>query len=248
MKSWMWSVLVGVVTLMILILYDIFFDIKFWVFLLVFLPLLITLFTMGSFTYSFRKSLQIKQVPKSGYDKRIKDLNVDARVLENIGFDKVDEFYLKMIPDIVTYVFKHQDDSVYFCLYHFGTKKICDISSWYHNDYTLTTCKIIEGGTTPRRAKSLLQIITKVSYKELLEIHRKAHMFLLGRGLKNFDIPKQEFRQYFLKSIHDQTEYVRKYPFWPVLLIFWTMIRRGRVYCKEIETQYKEGSIELSGV
>lgn len=203
------------------------------------------MFTFGSFMYSFRKSLQARSVPKHGYSKRIKDLNIDARMLENIGFDKWDDFYLKMIPDSVIYVFKHRDDPVYLCLYHFGAKKTCDFFTKYKNGYSLTTCNTIDGGMTPRPNKSLLQIITSVSYKELLEIHRKAHAFLLSKTLRPDDIQRQEFKPYFLENIHKYADYVRKHAFWPVLLIFWTVTRRGRVLCKEIENQYKEGLIEF---
>lgn len=242
MKSWVWSALVFTLTLVIMIILDL----SLWLFLLIIVPLLIILFTIGSFTYSFRKSLQIKPVPKSGYDKRIKELNIDAHTLEKIGFDKWDEFFLKMIPDSVIYVFKYRHDSIYFCLYHFGSKKTCDIFTRYNDDFTLTTCNAIEGGMTPRPAKALLQIITKLSYNELLDIHQKTNTFLQAKGLKELDIPKQEFQEYFLKSIREQADHVRKYTFWPILLIFWTITQRGKKYCRQIENQYQKGLIEIS--
>jgi len=241
MKSWMWSVLVFALTLIVII----FLDLPLWIYLLIVVPILIIVFTIGSITYSFRKSLQIKAVPKSGYDKRIKELNIDTRILENNGFDKWHEFYMKMIPDSVIYVFKKQEESIYLCLYHFGSKRSCDIFTRYNDDYTLTTCNTIDGGMTPRPDKSLLQIITRVSYLEQLEIHRKANTFLMNKGLRYFDIPKQEFNSYFLKCIHEYADHVRRFPFWPVLLIYWTITKRGRVFCKEIERQYQEGLIEL---
>jgi hypothetical protein len=115
----MWSIFVFVLALIIAIMLDI----PIWLYLILVVPLLIILFTIGSFSYSFRKSLQIEPVPKSGYKKRIAEMNTDARMLAHRGFNKLDESYLKMIPDAVIFVFKHRDEPIYLCLYHLGTKK-----------------------------------------------------------------------------------------------------------------------------
>jgi hypothetical protein len=241
MRSWMWSAFVFIVTLIIVIV----FNIPLWIFLLVVVPLLIVAFTYGSFSYSFRTSLKVEPVPQKGYNLRIKDLDLETKKVESIGFKKIDAFYLKMIPDSVTYVLKHREDPVYLCLYHFGTKKTCDFFTRYENDYTLTTCDNIDGGMTPRPERSLLQITTRVSYEQLFEIHKKAHNFLIDKSLNLVELPQEEFRRYFLKSINDYARYVRTYSLWPVRLIFWTVSKRGRVYCKEIETQYNSGLIKL---
>jgi hypothetical protein len=241
MKTWVWSALVFIVTLIIALI----FNIPFWLFILIVIPLLIIAFTYGSFNYSFRSTLKAVNIPSKGYSSRIKELDIDAKKVDNLGFEKWDDFYLKMIPDSIVYVFKNKEEPVYLCLYNFGSKKTCDLFTRYENDYTLTTCNTVDGGMTPRSQKSLLQIVTNVSYENLFEIHKKAHEFLKNKGLRKFDIAKQEFRQYFLKSIHEYAQFVRKYPFWPVLLIFWTVIKRGRVYCKKIETQYNNGTVQL---
>lgn len=99
---------------------------------------------------------------------------------------------------------------------------------------------------TPRPEKSLLQIATNVSYEQLFKIHKKAHKFLIEKKLSLFELPKEEFRHYFLKSIHDYAQFVRKYSFWPLRFVFWTVSKRGRVHCKEIETQYKTGFITFT--
>ena len=208
-------------------------------------PLLIITFTYGSFNYSFRRSLKIEPIPQRGYTLRIRDLDLEIKKVESIGFEQIDAFYLKMIPHSVTYVLKHREASVYLCLYHFGTKKTCDFFTRYENDYTLTTCDNIDGGMTPRPGKSLLQIATNVSYEQLFEIHKKTHNFLIDKGLKLDELPQEEFRHYFLKNIYDYAQYVRTYSFGPIRLIFWTVSKRGRVHCKEIETHYNTGLIKL---
>jgi hypothetical protein len=101
---------------------------------------------------------------------------------------------------------------------------------------------------TPRPEQSLLQIITGVAYHELFGIHKKAHVFLLEKGLKVSDLSEQEFRAYFLKNIHMYADHVRTYVLWPVLLIYWTIIRRGRIHCREIENQFQHGFVKLPEV
>ncbi len=241
MKNWVWSAFVLIVTFLIMH----FFDIPFWIFLIVVIPLLIIAFTYGSFSYSFRRSLRIEPIPGKGYASRIKALDIEKIKLNNLGFAKTDGFYLKMIPDTIVYVFKHKAEPVHFCLYNLGTKMTCDFVTRYGDEYSLTTCNNVDGGMTPRPERSLLQIITKVTYANLFGIHMKAHNFLVNKGLKTYDIAEEEFHQYFLKCLHSQAKFVREFMFWPVLLVFWTITRRGRVYCKEIETQYKKGLITL---
>lgn len=243
MKPWAWSIIVFITTFIIMIVLDI----PFWLFLLVIIPLLIIGFTIFSFAYSFRKSLKAEHIPKHGYEKQIQELDRDSQALTNIGFDKCDSFFLRMIPNAIVYVLKHRHDPAYLCLYHFSTKKTCDIFTRYENDYTLTTCDNIDGGMSPRPRKSLLQIITKVSFRELAGIHKRAHDFLLTKNMKPLLLDEQEFRYYFLEKIHEYADHIKRYPFWPILLIYWTVTRRGRIFCREIENQYQHGSIDLSG-
>lgn len=122
MKSWMWSGFVFIITLIIVIV----FNIPFWIFLFLVIPLLIIAFTYGSFNYSFRESLKTQSIPSKGYASRVNDLDTETKKVNSIGFEKCDVFYLKMVPDSVVYVLKHKEDPVYLCLYHFGSKKTCD--------------------------------------------------------------------------------------------------------------------------
>lgn len=241
MKSWMWSALVLVITFLIMY----FFDIPLWLFVIVVIPLLVIALTYGSFSYSFRQSLRIEPIPNKGYTSRIRSLDIEKIKVDNLGFEKVDDFYLKMIPDTLIYVFKHKEEPVYLCLYHLGVKTTCDFVTRYGDGYSLTTCNNIDGGMTPRPEKSLLQIITKVTYTDMFGIHMKAHNFLLHKGLRTHDVAEEEFRRYFLQCLHSQATYVRKFMFWPILLVFWTITKRGRVYCEEIETQHKRGLVRL---
>jgi len=241
MKNWMWSLFVFVITFLIAFVLNI----PFWIFLIVVIPLLIIALTYGSFSYSFRAALHAEPIPEHGYESRIKDLDLEVKKVTSLGFEKFDAFYLKMIPDSIIYALTHKAEPIYLCLYHLGSKKTCDIFTRYENGFTLTTCDNVDGGMTPRPNKNLLEIITSVSYEKLFEGHQKAHKFLIDKGLRNYELTKDDFRNYFMKSIHDYSEHVRKYLFWPILLVIWTVRRHGRVYCKTIEMQYKEGRIKL---
>lgn len=239
MRLWLWTALVFVVTLLLAVL----FKLPFWLFVVV--PLLIIVFTYVSVSYSFRESLQPEEIPKRGFSSRVKALEVEMRRMSPHGFEEIDTFYLRMIPDAVVSVLKHKEEPIYFCLYHLGQKVTCDIVTRYAHGYTLTTCNTVDGGMMPRPQKNLLQIITQVSYEESCDLHTKGHLFLGGKGLLPFDIPREEFRAYFIRNIHEQARFIRKIPLWPVRLVIWTILRQGRTYQREIETQYRDNSIEL---
>lgn len=241
MRLWVWTALVFVVTLLLAVM----FKLPFWLFVVVVVPLLIIVFTYVSVSYSFRESLQPEEIPKRGFSSRAKALEVETKRMSPHGFDQIDAFYLRMIPDAVVSILKHKDEPIHFCLYHLGQKVTCDIVTRYAHGYALTTCNTVDGGMLPRPKRNLLQIITQVSYEDLYNVHKKGHLFLSSKGLSPFDIPREEFREYFMNRIHEQARFIRKIPLWPVHLVIWTIMRRGRTYQKEIEMQYRDNSIEL---
>lgn len=240
MKSWTWGVFVFILTAVLMFLIEI----PLWAFLIIAAPLLVVVFTYGSFRYSFRKGLKA-EVPGIRYNSRIIDLDNEKVKAEKLGFEKIDSFYLRMIPDSVTYVLKHREKSIYLLLYHFGTKRSFDLFTRFSNGYTLTSCDNVDGGMSPRPAKYLMQILPRATYTEVFDWHSKALEFLKEKGFKTYDLAKEEFRLYFIKSLFEYARFISKYPFWPVLLIFWTITKRGRVLCKSIQEQVAQGKISL---
>lgn len=236
MKMWVWTVVVVLITILIINVLKV----PLWMFVILGAPLLAIVLTYTSLMYSFRASLRLEPIPKKGYVARIEELDKEGEVINRLGFDRKDAFYLKTIPDSITYVFKHNIEPIYLCVYHLGAKKTCDIVSCFERDFTLTTCSSVDGGMIPRPPKKMLQIFEKLSYGELLDKHRMAQDFIESKGIKQIDIPSEEFREYFVKSIREFAEYARTFAFWPVRLIYWTVIKRGKIYLKSIEEQYKE--------
>ena len=241
MKSWVLSLITFLVCFAVVI----FTDIPLWVFLIIFAPLLLVAATYLTVSYSFRESLETEPIPQSGYQSRVEALIDELPQLRKLGFKHVDQFYLKIIPDTVVFVFRHTTEPVYFCLYHLGSKKAMDIVSRYGNEFSITTNDKVDAGMVPRPAKSLLQIFPGVDYKTLFGNHMTAHYFLIGNGLRVHDLPVEEFRHYFMNCFYDQAKHIKSYFLWPVLLIFRTLARRGRQYCRSILEQYREGSIKL---
>ena len=241
MRRWLWTVFILVMTLLIATLLKI----PFLLFIIVMIPLLVFVFTYGSVSYSFRESLRPQRIPERGFGSRTKALDVETKRMFPHGFEKVDSFYLQMIPDAVIYVLKHKNEPIYLCFYHLGQRITSDFITRYENDYTLTTGNNVEAGMMPRPAKHLLQIINGISCEELHAVHTKAHAFLGEKGLRVFDMPREDFRSFFMRSIRAQAVLIRKIPLWPFLLVIWTLIKRGRMYQEEIEIQYKKNVIQL---
>lgn len=241
MKYWMWSAFVFALTVAVMLV----FKLSLITFLVIGVPILVVLLIYGFFVYSFRDSLQPEPVPSTGYNSRLAQMDRNIESLGAHGFRKIDQFYLKMIPDSVTYAFKHSKEPIYFCLYHFGKKMACDVVTLFDNRFTLTTSNTIDSGMTPRPAKNLLQIFPGSSYYELILQHEKSHRFLIDKGLRIFEINENEFRYHFMKSIREQAAYIRRINFWPVILLVNTVSQHGKIYCKSIIDQYTAGSINI---
>jgi len=237
MRIWMWSVFVTMVTFSAMILLKI----PFWAFLLIAVPILIIVLIYGSFQYSFRESLAIQSVPEHGYKSRTNDLERESRLIELQGFYKIDQFYLRMIPDSITFVFKHTKEPVYFCIYHFGKKHTCDFVTRFENEYYLTTSSSVDAGMTPRPEKALLQIFPSTPYETLFQKHLKSRDYIFQNGISTFDIQEGEFRFYFMKSIKEQADHIRKSLFWPLMLLIRTISQYGRKFCSSIKEQYPQG-------
>jgi hypothetical protein len=237
MKMWMWVVLVALVVIaagqMI--------KIPWGLFMIIVVPILTVGLVLGAFYYNFRESLQMEAVPKYGYAPRLRDLDNAAAQVTPLGFRKIDQFYLKAIPDSVSYIFKHEKEPFYLCVYHIGPKHVCDFITRFENDYYLTTANTVDAGMAPRPPKALLQIFPDQSYQTMLSYHMESYRYISENGIRVFDISEGEFRYYFMKSYREHAAYMKKLFLWPVALIIRTITRPGKVYCRTIKEQYPNG-------
>lgn len=241
MKLGVWGALVFVITFALVFLIKV----EFWIFIIVVLPLLIIVLTSVSAAYNFRDSIKPQPIPQSGYQSRIRELDRDADTLQALGFKKFDQFYLKAIPDSVTYAFKHESEPTIFCVYHLGKKTTCDFFTRYDNDYALTTSNVVDAGMSPRPSQKLLQIFPDSSYREIYFQHQRSHEFLMQQGLRSHDLPEAEFRRYFMESYHESGKYMTKSLIWPVVLVIRVISQYGRKYCRSVIDQIGDGTIQL---
>lgn len=241
MKYGFWSILVFVITFLLLV----FTKIPFLYFIILVTPLLIIVLTYLSFMYNFRDSLAIQPIPAHGYSARRRELDQAAQEIRILGFHKFDEFYLKTIPDSASYFFRHEQEPAIFCLYHLGKKMTCDLVTRYENLITLTTSNVVDAGMAPRPDKQLLQIFPGKSFMQLLNEHVESHRFILGQGIRTYNLGTNDFRHYFMKSFHEQGTYMSRSFFWPIQLVVRTVLQSGRAYCSSIRQQHAGGKITL---
>jgi hypothetical protein len=186
-----------------------------------------------------RGSVKPEPIPQTGFANRITLMDSIAPQIVRLGFRETDRFYMKMIPDSVVYVFKHNSEPVYFCLYHLGTKIACDFMTRYGYDVTLTTNNVPDAGVMPRPPKAILQIFPGITYEQLYLKHISAHQFLLQNGITAHDFPPGEFRAIFVESIRMQWLYLKKRLLWPLTTIFKAITKIGIGYRKPIMDQWK---------
>jgi hypothetical protein len=216
-----------------------------WVVLAVVVPLAVIGMTVYSFLYNVRPDLKVEVIPTKGFGERMRALEVEAAALEKLGFRKVDEFYLKIIPDCIVQVFGKEDETLHVFLYHLGQKMSSDVITAFKNDYNLTTGASADGGNIPPSPKDFLQTFDMARYERLLEEHGKAIEFLKSNRLEPQKLSDGMMRDLLLKSFKKLSERVRQNLFWPILLIYWVISKRGRMYARSIEEQYKLGIIKL---
>jgi hypothetical protein len=161
-----------------------------------------------------------------------------------LGFHRIDRFYLEMSNDVITFVYKHADEPAYLCLYHFGKKQVCDIITFFDDDLSLTTCSDIGGGMTPRPANRLLQILEQASYSQLFDLHISGVEFLKRRGAVTVDVPVLSFRDSFMTSLKEFAGAARSTFLWPVKHIYWTATSRGRKHAGSIQEQHDRGRLK----
>ena len=240
MKNWVWSVFVFIITFGILF----FFELSFFSTFIILVPALVIIFIYGSFIYSFRDSLTPEEIPATGYRERINETEKKLRELP-LGFKKIDRFYLKAVPDSITYAFLDENEPVISCLYHFGKKMGTDFVTFYNDGYSLTTNDSIDGGMAPRYERAFIQLFPENDYENLYRKHMESHIFLIEKGLRPLYIHRSEFRFYFMKEFKAQGEFIRKIPFWPVILLYRTITRYGKKYNLSIKRQYERGTIKI---
>jgi len=240
MRNWMWSAFVFIITFAIVFLFDL---PMIFVYLII-IPALIFIFIQGSFIYSFRESLKPVDIPGTGYDSRIKETEKRMKDLP-AGFKLTDRFYLKAIPDSVTYIFFHDSEPVISCIYNFGTKVAADFVTLYSDGFTLTTNDTLDGGMAPRPEKNFIQLFPDQSYEKLYDKHMESHIFLIEKGLKYVSIHTGEFRHHFMREYRAQGEFIRKIPFWPIKLLIRTVTKYGRKYALPLKNQVERGITKI---
>jgi len=237
MKYGTWIVLVAALTFVIVF----FLKPPILLFMGVGIPILTIVLTMAAFAFSFRKTLQYESVPERGNEDRIRALDAQSAEWERMGFTKCDGFFLKMIPDSITYVYKHRQVPAYGCVYHFGAKMSCDIITLLRGNRSLTTNNSRDAGNIPRPSAKMLQVFPGGSLGYLWEEHQRATAFVNGKGLAAVELPLADFRPYFFKDIQEFKDYVLGLPLWPVKLVYWVITRYGRNYCRRVEDQFRSG-------
>jgi len=215
-----------------------FFKIELWAFLLFFTPIYLIIVTVFTAWYNMRGAIKPQSIPPFGFANRIAQMDSIVPQIVRLGFRETDRFYMEMIPDSVVYVFKHNSEPVYFCLYHLGTKMACDFVTRYGYDVTLTTNNVPDAGVMPRPPKALLQIFPGTTYEQLYSNHISAHRFLLQNGITAHDFPPGEFHAYFIGAIRKQWLYLKKHPLWPLTTIFKAVTKIGIGYRKPIMDQW----------
>jgi hypothetical protein len=220
-----------------------FLGLSFWLILLC-LPLLAYVQIYSAGRYNFRDSLTFEPIPDTGYEQRIKELDLNRQIWESLGFRKFDEFYLRLSTDVVAYAYYHEQYPINLCDYHMQSVRSCDLITRFDNQYTLTTSNGKEAGTAPRAEQNLLQVFPSSFSPELLERHLQAGQFLHERGFRVTPSPIHNFRKWFMEDFMKAGEKLKEI-LMPVKMIYWMATDRKQKYMKPIQQQFLAKLVRL---
>jgi hypothetical protein len=195
--------------------------------------------------YNCRSSLKPEPIPTGVFGELLKPLNLMTIELKSQGFDRIDDFYFQVVPDAFSYVFKHKELPCHLYLYSSGGKISIQITSFFKDDYALSSYTAISSGNFHSENKSFLQIYPNAGKETLLEEHLKGLEFLKLKGLKVSDMDTDELIAQYKEGFGKTWEPLKKNPLWPFIILYRYYTNPGKIYVKPIEQQFKEGIASL---
>lgn len=193
------------------------------------------------FAYNSRAMTALRPIPERGYDGRREVLERGESVLFNLGFRKMDEFYLKSISDVVVYAYEHRSEPVVLCTYHAGLTTFCDFITRFEGDVSLTTTSAGSAGAVRRPARRPAQIFKSLDHAQMFEEHRRGVAFLGRHGLRPAQLPLSSFRQFFVGSVKEFYDCGRRDRLFLLRFMFGFLTAAGQDYRKPLEEQYPAG-------
>lgn len=222
----------------------VFFGFSLWMILLL-LPVLGYAQMVLSNQFTFRNSLEFQPIPESGYEKRLVVLSLNEHLLGNLGFRKIDEFYMKTSTDLIAFVYRHDQYAVTFCDYHVGgDKQWSDLITRFENEYSLTTSNSKYGGVIRREKESLLQNFESRPFQELLNQHLQAGKFLSEQNFQVKNLQSENFRQWFMDGFKKEGKKLRN-PLMPMKIMYGMATNYKQRYAKPIQQQFLAKMLQL---
>lgn len=195
--------------------------------------------------YTFRNSLELQPIPESGYEKRLVVLALNEQLLSNLGFRKIDEFFMKTSTDLIAFVYRHDQYPVTFCDYHVGgDKQWSDLITRFENEYSLTTSNSKYGGVIKRDKEFLLQNFESRLFQELLNQHLQAGKFLSGQDFQVKNLQSENFRQWFTDGFKKEGKKLRN-PIMPLKIMYGMATNYKQRYAKPIQQQFLAKMLQL---
>lgn len=194
--------------------------------------------------YNFRKSIQMEPLPQAGYESRIKRLDSNQADLAEMGFAKVDEFYMALSPDVLAYAYRHEQHPITLIDYNMHIMTFCDMVTQFDNGGILTTSNGGNAGVTPVPNEALLQVFPFGGYAELLRSHLEALEYLKPRGYQPSRLQSENYRPAFMRYYQHAGDYARGL-LSPAKLIYRMASGQKKRYFRPVQQQASENSIEL---
>ena len=154
--------------------------------------------------FSFRDSIALEQIPPRGYEKRLAEMQANEPLLQNLGFTRFDEFYLRASTDIIVYVYRHAELPIVFCQYHNEAYVSFDLDTKFTNGHTLTTANAKFSSLGEMRPPHMmLQAFAEYPLEMLFNKHLESLRYLARQGFVAREAADHHFRDEFLEEFRD---------------------------------------------
>ncbi|MEM7554567.1 MAG: hypothetical protein AAF378_10775 [Cyanobacteria bacterium P01_A01_bin.84] len=198
-------------------------------------------------TSIFTKEGQLQGIPENKFAEVIKELELDALKVKELGFEQVGSFYRDAVGKQINYTFKHPQENIYWSLNYIfsGYKKtfVSAVFTQFNSSLHLetTSLKSIKIFVLPC---FYFQMVGSIDVNTLLNAHKKAVEIFIERGHTPAEINIDDSHHYFTERYKEISKYAMENSFWALKMVL-PMSKSNQKYLKTIPEQLEQRLINI---
>lgn len=215
-----------------------------WWLIFLFVPVLTYVQIYLTFQASGRESLVFEPIPDTGYEKRLKALDTNEAIFSQFGFRKFDEFHLRTIPDLICYVYHHEQYPILAQHMHADALEAIAFETKFENGASLETSNSKNAGLITLEKTKMLQAFPGRSFDEILHKHFESVNYLRQNGYMPKPLSLPLFRQELMDELKIQLRKTKTLSA-PIRMFYRLYFGKRNIYQKSIQAQQLAKTLAL---